>query len=154
MRSLQEQAEAMLDTIDTSVAGKKSARLKPEDRALILRLAAKGTLTQVEIAKAVGCDPATVCRTLKLLDTRKEARTILESGAAKLAQTVVDTEDAAIALKTLGKLEVVADDHARASNSGITINIGMPGAPIALPVIEMSMVPVRPALEPAADDAA
>lgn len=127
MKTLQEQAESMLETIDSADATKKYARLKPEDRALIFRLAARGHLTQAEIAKAVGCDPATVCRTLKLLDTRKEARAILESGAARLADTVVTTDDAGIALKALGKLDVVRDDKADVAGApAFYIHIGGP----------------------------
>ncbi|HEU5256531.1 MAG TPA: helix-turn-helix domain-containing protein [Vicinamibacterales bacterium] len=98
--------------IDGVEGEKKYARLTPNDRALILRLAAKGHLTRAEIAKAVGCDPSTVTRTLQLLDTRSEARIILESGAARLADTVVKTADAGIALKALGKLDVVREDSA------------------------------------------
>ncbi len=129
MNSLQEQAGAMLATIDASEPGRRSGRLKPEDRALILRLAAKGTVTQAEIARIVGCDPATVSRTLRLLDTRQEARTILESGAARLAQTVVDTDDAAIALKTLGKLDVVRESDGR-GDVRVALIVGSPEAPI------------------------
>src|SRR5688572_29019749 len=116
MSSLTDDAAAMLETIEAAHSEKKYARLTPNDRALILRLAAKGNISQAEIAKAVGCDPSTVSRTLMLLDTRKEARTILESGAARLADTVVKTDDAAIALKALGKLNVVRDD--REANAG------------------------------------
>src|SRR5262245_57381227 len=110
MKTLQQQATEMLETIDSVEGEKKYARLTPSDRALIFRLAAKGNCTQAEIAKAVGCDPSTVTRTLQLLDTRSEARTILESGAARLADTVVRTTDAGIALKALGKLDVVRED--------------------------------------------
>jgi hypothetical protein len=111
MSTLQDHAAAMLETIDAAESEKKHARLTPNDRALIFRLAAKGNVTQAEIAKAVGCDPSTVTRTLRLLDTRKEARAILESGAARLADTVVKTDDAGIALKALGKLDVVREDR-------------------------------------------
>ena len=137
MQSLQEQAEAMLGTIDETQAAKKSARLTPNDRALIFRLALKGNLMQSEIAKAVGCDPATVCRTLKLLDTTEEARLIMKSGAAKLADTVVNTDDAGIALKALGKLDVVRDESGGVG-IGVTINIGQPGQPVTLPVIDVT----------------
>ena len=126
MSTLQEQAEAMLETIDTTENGKKHARLKPHDRALIFRLAAKGNINQTEIAKAVGCGPATVSRTLRLLDTRKEARTILESGAAKLADTVVNTDDAGIALKALGKLDVVREDKEGDQTIGPVTIVGGP----------------------------
>jgi ParB-like chromosome segregation protein Spo0J len=114
MKTLQQQATEMLETIDSVEGEKKYARLTPNDRALIFRLAAKGNITQAEIAKAVGCDPSTVTRTLQLLDTRNEARTILESGAARLADTVVKTADAGIALKALAKLDVVREDAAPA----------------------------------------
>jgi hypothetical protein len=87
---------------------------------------------------------------LKLLDTRKEARTILEAGAAKLAQTVVDTDDAGIALRTLGKLDVVPDDRAGHSiGAGVTIIIGQPGQPLELPVFD-----VTPQTDPHTPDAA
>jgi hypothetical protein len=51
---------------------------------MIFRLAAKGHLTQEEIAKAVGCDKSTVCRTLMLIDTRKEARLILGDSCRRI----------------------------------------------------------------------
>lgn len=150
MKSLQEQAEAMLETIDASDANRKHSKLTPMDRALIFRLHAKGNLQQQEIARAVGCDPATVSRTLKLLDTTKEAAVILKSGAAKLAQTVVDTDDPAIALKALGKLDVVRDDGAGHSiGAGIVINIGMPGKPLDLPVIDVTPKPPTTPLDAA-----
>src|SRR5262245_40735561 len=95
MKTLKQQATEMRETIDSVDGEKKYARLTPSDRALIFRLAAKGHCTKAEIAKAVGCDPSTVTRTLQLLDARSEARTILESGAARLADTVVKTTDAA-----------------------------------------------------------
>ena len=82
MKTLQDQAAAMLETLDASAGEKKYARLTPEDRSMIFRLAAKGNLTQEEIAKAVGCDKSTVCRTLMLIDTRKEARLIGERRCA------------------------------------------------------------------------
>jgi len=94
MSTLQNHAEALLEKIDQRE--RTGGKLAPEDRALILRLAAKGNLSQEEIAKAVGCSQPTVSRVVALLDTRKEARTILESGASKLAQTVVDTDDAGV----------------------------------------------------------
>ena len=139
MKTLQEQAAMMLETIDASTTEKKYARLTPEDRAMIFRLAAKGHLTQEEIAKAVGCDKSTVCRTLMLIDTRKEARLILESGAAKMAHTVVNTKNAGDALKGLQAIEVVPRD-AQAGQGGVQIIVGMPGHPLELPTIEVNTV--------------
>ena len=70
-----------------------SGRLAPEDRALIIRLAA----------------------------------------AVKLAQTVVDTDDAAVALKGLGKLDIVREDREVNRGNRVTVIVGMPGAPVKLP---------------------
>jgi hypothetical protein len=125
MTTLQDEAAAMLGRIDAAEAAKRVGELSPEDRAMILRLGAKGNATQQEIAKVVGCNQSTVSRVLAMLDTRKEARTILESGAARLADTVVNTDDAAIALKALGKLDVVRDDKSGADGGdAIVISLG------------------------------
>lgn len=132
----------MLETIDAADAEKKHARLTPSDRALIFRLAQKGNITQVEIARAVGCDPATVSRTLRLLDTRQEARMILESGAAKMADTVVNTKDAGIALKALAKVDVVREDSQAAGNTNFIVVVGQPGQTspqLEPPVIELPL---------------
>lgn len=126
MSDLKQQAEALLADVDRGETERRYSRLTPADRALVLRLLAKGNLTQAEIAKAVGCTQPTVSRIAALLDTRKEARTILESGAAKLADTVVNTDDAGIALKALGKLDVVRDDRDGSSTVGPIIVIGSP----------------------------
>jgi ParB-like chromosome segregation protein Spo0J len=120
--TLQEKAAELLAKIDSGEG--QRARLSPDDRALILRLGAKGTISQEQIAQAVGCSQATVSRVLQLLDTRAEARQILESGAARLAATVAATDDAAIALKALGKLDVVRDDRDSSHDSGVTIILG------------------------------
>jgi hypothetical protein len=129
MSDLQEKAAALLARIDDGQdVLRRGGPLSPDDRALILRLGAK-RMPQAEIAKVVGCHQATVSRTLALLDTRKEARTILESGAAKMAQTVVDTDDAAIALKALGKLDVVREDTHAGGNTNFLLVVGQPGQP-------------------------
>ena len=115
---------------------------------MILRLAAKGTVTQVEIAKAVGCDQSTVSRVLSLLDTRKEARAILESGAARLADTVINTDDAGIALRALGKIDVVRDDKAdQGARTRVFISVGMPppGCPLFM---DGDVIEARYAVEP------
>jgi hypothetical protein len=123
--TLQNHAEALLEKIDQRE--RTGGKLQPEDRALILRLAAKGNLSQEEIAKAVGCSQPTVSRVLALLDTRKEARTILESGAARMATNVVDNGDPDLHLKALAKLDVVREDREGAGvNVGPIVIIGAP----------------------------
>ena len=123
--TLHEDAEALLETIDSAESKKKYARLTPNDRVTIYKLAAKGNITQAKIAEAVGCDPTTVSRALRFVDTRHEARMILESGAAKMADTVVNTKDAKIALNTLGKLDVVREEAQQGGNN-VLITFGQP----------------------------
>lgn len=141
MSNLQEKAAALLARIDEGQdVQRRGGSLSPDDRALVLRLGAKG-MPQTEIAKVVGCHQATVSRTLALIDTRTEARMILESGAAKLAQTVVDTDDAAIALKALGKIDVVREDANGGSTQNFVLAIGQPGfvpAELEPPVIDVT----------------
>lgn len=125
-------------------------RLKPEDKALIFRLAAKGTTTQAEIARIVGCNESTVSRLLQLMDTRPEARVLLEAGAVKLAQTVVDTDDPSVALKALGKIDVVRDDRAEVPDTRIVVMLGGIEPPkmtlVALPEPAVDATVVSPAL--------
>ena len=137
-RPLTEQAEALLRDVDRQEHEKKSARLTPSDKVMILRLAMKGN-TQEQIAAVVHCDQSTVSRVLRdTVDSRPEARILLEAGAAKLAQTVVDTDDPSVALKALGKLDVVRDDRENAGGNNILIAIGQPGAPLEPPVITIA----------------
>ena len=131
MSTLQEDATAMLETIDSAEDGKKYERLSAGDRALIFQLHAKD-VQQGEIARIIGCHPSTVCRTLKLIDTRQGARAILNGGAAEMATTVLKTKDAGIALKALAKLDVVRDDKAEdAGRPSVQVLIGIapPGTP-------------------------
>jgi hypothetical protein len=109
---------------------------------MIFRLHAKGHLKQSEIATAVGCDPSTVFRTLALIDTRPEARAIMESGAAQMAQTVVGTKDAGIALKALGKLDVVREDAAQ-GGSNVVVMVGTAEHPLLPPDLSMLIVPPK-----------
>lgn len=108
---------------DTAKHGK---RLTQGQIAMILQLA-NANQTQLEIAQRVGCHPATVARTLdQFVDGRELARKRLENGALKLAATVVNTKDSAVALKALGKLDVVREDQASAGTN-VLIAIGQPG---------------------------
>jgi hypothetical protein len=143
MSDLQEKASALLARIDGDQEAERSGRLSPGDRVMIFRLAAKG-LSQDEIARIVGCSQPTVSRTLALIDTRKEARMILESGSAKLAQTVVDTPDGKVALQALGKLDVVREDAHGGGNSSFVLVVGQPGlvpSELEPPVIDVTAIP-------------
>ena len=133
--SLQRKAAELLGEVDRQQAQSKYKRLTVDEKTLMYRMAKLGTMSQAEIARAIGCDPATVCRHLQLMDTRPEARALLEAGAARLAETVVDTNDPAVALKALGKLDVVRDDREGGGGSNILIAIGQPGAPLEPPVL-------------------
>ena len=106
MTTLQEDATAMLETIDASEDGKKYERLSAGDRALIFQLHAKD-VQQTDIARIVGCHASTVCRALKFIDTRQGARMILNSKAADMAQHVADKGDAENHRKVLTQLEVL-----------------------------------------------
>jgi hypothetical protein len=107
--------------------------------ALVCQLSDAGK-TGCEIAAILGCDDSTVSRTLQEFgDTREIARRKLEAGAMRLVQTVVETQDAGVALKALGKLDVVREDQAGAGNT-VMIAIGQPGQQLAPPVITLSPV--------------
>ena len=68
-------------------------------------------------------------------DSRPEALALLQGSALQLAATVAETTDPGVALKALGKLDVVRDDHHREAGEGrVIIIVGTPAAPIALPV--------------------
>ena len=106
MKTLQEQAEAMLETIDTTETDRKYERLTAGDRALIFQLHAKD-MQQAEIARIVGCHASTVCRALKLVDTRQGAQMMLQSKAADMAQHVIDKGDADTHRKVLTQMDVL-----------------------------------------------
>ena len=96
----------MLETINATEDGKKYERLSAGDRGLIFQLHAKD-VQQAEIARIVGCHASTVCRALKLIDTREGARMILNSKAADMAQHVVDKGDPENHRKVLTQLAVL-----------------------------------------------
>lgn len=125
---------AIISNTEESRAGYKHLTIKQKMQ--ILRLDREGA-EQKHIASIVGCSQPTVSKTLaELEDSREEARALLEAGASQLAQTVVNTKDAAVALKALGKIDVVRDD-AVPGGSSLTVMIGG----LEPPVIALS--PVR-----------
>lgn len=122
-------------------------RLTKDDIALILNMAALGK-TQTETASLVGCSLSTVSDTLaKFMDSRELARKRLEGGALKLAQTVVNTKDSTVALKALGKLDVVREDQAGAGNNVVVV-MGQADRPLDPPVIEIQTFAISPSLSP------
>ena len=121
-----------------SNAGRK--HLTTKQIALVIQLTDQGK-TQVEISQLLGVADSTISRTLaEFGDTREIARKRLEAGALKLARTVANTKDAAVALKTLGKLDVVREDQAGAGTS-VLIAIGQPGSALAPPDIMIKANP-------------
>lgn len=143
-------ALAVTDTcgqIDTS----KYARLSMADTELILKLHLNGQ-KQTDIAQVVGCSQATVSTTIASLKQSPE-----------ITQALMRT-DSLSAIKDWKRARRVAakrGDHrpARewieaahpelrpqpansAGGGGVTINIGQPGQPIALPVITIEATPV------------
>lgn len=92
--------------------------LRDLDKQAILALRAKGE-TQARIGEIVGCDQATVSRTLSaLLDTRPLARAILEGASASMARNVAENGKPELHAKMLGKLDVIREDNER----GVTVN--------------------------------
>lgn len=120
---LQEDAAALLETIDAAEGQKKYERLSAGDRALIFQLHARD-VPQGEIAKIVGCHASTVCRAVKLVDTREGARMILNSKAAEMAEHVIDKGDPEIHRKVLTQLDVLPDKgHGGASSFLVAIGV-------------------------------
>jgi transcriptional regulator with XRE-family HTH domain len=124
----------------------KYTRLKLSDIELILRLQAEGC-THQQIADVVKCSRSTVTENLQRI---KDAPNLLQALAK--AESVPMLQRWIRASKTAAKrgdhrparefIELAAPElRPQQGNSGaggwVTINIGMPGAPIQLPVIEV-----------------
>ena len=114
----------------------KGKRLSMRAQSLMLQLADAGK-APTEIAQVLGVNCSTVTRGLdQLTDNRILARRILDANAPKLVKTIVDSKDAATALRTLQKLDVVREDQAQSSQ--ILIAIGQPGESLSPPVITLA----------------
>ena len=133
-------------------------RLTQRQIAQILQLDA-ADLPQSKIALQVGFSEATISRVLsEWSDTRDLARKRLEAGAEQLAQTVVRTKDSGVALKALGKLDVVREDT-QSGNIQVAVMIGQPGQSLAPPppilaTVSPEIIEVRREVSPVALSAA
>jgi transcriptional regulator with XRE-family HTH domain len=121
----------------------EGAALRWQDKARIVALREQGK-TQEEIAAEMGCHQSTVSRTLTDLDdSRPFARRLLDANAVTIVQDILDNlKSASMAEKTkiLAKLDVIREEREAHATNGVQINIGMPGKPIALPVIETKAI--------------
>lgn len=116
-------------------------RLPQRKIARIIELADDGH-TGKRIAEIVQCSEATVSRTLQTwADVRPLARRLLESRAVKLAETVVKTKDAGVALKALAKLDVVREDAAPGGNQ-VMVVLGATVDPLTGKALSPSVSPV------------
>jgi hypothetical protein len=131
-RTLQGEAEKLLQKMSLAPPREPGERLRPEDEARILELAAAG-VTQMEIAAQIGCHQSTVSRTIAVYaDTRGLARKFLEAKAIDVARDLVAAakDRPAQALKLLGKLDVVRDETVGGSDAvQVNVIVGQPGQP-------------------------
>jgi hypothetical protein len=121
----------------------RGVRLTFDDKVEIMRLLGKG-YAQEQIATMVGCSQSTVSRVATTIDQRPVARMILEAGSPKMAQTVVDTDDANVALKGLGAIDVVPRDNGGYGHTNVLVVVGQPGA--VPPELEPPVIDVTPVL--------
>jgi DNA-binding NarL/FixJ family response regulator len=123
MPSLAKKQDIESRRIADSFVHKKLTALENDRIEQILQLSNDGK-NQREIARALNIHQSSVSRTLsKYMGTLLSAKKTLESGARKLAETVVNTQDSSLALKALGRLNVVND---MLDQGGIQVIIGSP----------------------------
>jgi hypothetical protein len=147
-------------TDSTAIApASKYARLSLADTELILKLHLNGQ-KQTDIAQIVGCSQATVSETIaKLKQTPEIVQALMRSDSLS---AITDWKRARKAAAKRGDhrpaREWIEAAHPElrpqqgnsAGGGGVTINIGMPGSPIALPTIDIT--PTRATLSPAVSD--
>lgn len=128
----------------------RSRRLSLADIELMLRLKEQGR-TQVQIAETLGCSQATVSATLSRIQHAPQLTQALAKSqavpmlhrwirASKEAAKRGDHRPAREFIE-LASPELRPQPANSAGGGGVTINIGMPGKPLELPVIEVSPVP-------------
>lgn len=140
------EARASVPETDSSASSEQGSakptrgykHLSVKQIASIVRLSDEGH-SQTVIANLVGCSQSTVSDTLiDFTDSREIARRRLEASALKLVETVAATKDSAVALKALGKLDVVREDQAQGGNQ-LVVLMGTPDQPLSPPPLS----PVR-----------
>lgn len=145
--------EAVTDTTVNSLTSKYS-RLSLADIELALQLKSQG-LTQVEIANVLKCSQSTVSQTFSRLEkapqlvqalAKSEAPDMLQRWirASRVAAKRGDHRPAREFIE-LAAPELRPQPSNSGSGGGVTINIGMPGQPLELPVIEVKAQPLSPA---------
>lgn len=145
-------AEALVDTpeADSQQASAQTGvshprgykHLSVKQIAAIIRLTDEGH-SQTVIASLVGCSQSTVSDTLiDFTDSREIARKRLEASALRLVETVAATKDSAVALKALGKLDVVREDQAQGGNQ-LLVMLGTMDQPLSPPALLGGLSPVR-----------
>lgn len=139
----------------TAVQMSRSAyqRLSEADKHLILHLAADGR-SQTEIAALVECSQSTVSDFLKRVSNPAAVvQKVLKAGELKAAEAwsraiekAADRGDhrPARELIEMANPELRPQPANSGAGGGVTINIGMPGQPVALPVIEVCAQPLSP----------
>jgi hypothetical protein len=143
-----EPEHAESDTAVNSLTS-KYAKLTFADIELLIRMHKDGR-TQVEIANVLQCSQATVSTTLAKLKQTPEVVQALMKGestgvltqwrkATRIAAKRGDHRPAREWIEAAYP-ELRPQQGNSAGGGGVTINIGMPGAPIQLPVIEVQAV--------------
>jgi DNA-binding transcriptional ArsR family regulator len=151
----QESNSESLAAVHMSGTGQK--RLKLADIELMLRLHKDGR-TQVEIADVLGITQSAVSQQLARLNETPAVVQALMKGeslnalrqwkqATRVAAKRGDHRPAREWLEAAHP-ELRPQQGSSAGGGGVTINIGMPGQPIALPTIEIAPVSPRKLLEP------
>jgi transcriptional regulator with XRE-family HTH domain len=160
MQISEEKAKASESDTQLAPLTSKYAHLDKADKALVVLLKQEG-LTQAEIAEQVGCSQSTVSAVLSQFKDREEDAIrlvvlgnlaermanwdIAETQAAKRGDHRPVKERMEMAIK---KLRAQPADRGEVGG-GWTINIGIPGSPLAPPqTIEIAPVSPRKLLEP------
>ena len=96
-------------------------RLTQREVAICLQLADAGKST-VEIAEVLHCHNTTVGRILaQWADDRHLARRYLEANTLRAAKTVLKSRDGNVALKLLGKMDIVREDAVNGGNNMVVV---------------------------------
>ena len=136
----------------------KYSRLTLANIELILKLQAEG-VTQTQIAQIVGCSQATVSQALsRIKDAPNLLQALAKAESVPMLQRWIRASKAAAKrgdhrpareFIELAAPELRPQQGNSAGGGGVTITIGMPGQPLALPVIDVQAV-VTQGLSPVA----